>query len=92
MNEQNQDTTASLIDIHTFNMLMFNIILRHNDRLRLDTIEVIRKILLNADDPHISPSVRELLRQLRDALLEPPHPEVVAKMAELSVHLVDSKK
>ncbi|MBU4009341.1 MAG: hypothetical protein KJ882_01135 [Proteobacteria bacterium] len=92
MNEQNQNTTASLTDIHTFNMLMFNIILRHDDRLRLDTIEVIRKILQNSDDPHISPSVQELLRQLRDALLEPPNQEVVAKMAKPSIHLVDRKK
>jgi hypothetical protein len=71
---------------HTFYMLLFNLILRHNDRLRLDVAETIRLILLHPDD--LSPAVQDMLRLLRDGLLVPPQPEIVSTFLQPTVSLV----
>lgn len=41
------DNELSPQDVHMFYMLLFNLILRHDDRLRLDVAEAIRRILQN---------------------------------------------
>ncbi len=63
---------------HGLYMLLFTIIIRHDDHLRLAVVETIRKILLAPiEDPHLSPLLRQQLQSLRDSLLRPPSPEML---------------
>lgn len=84
------DQLSAPSDQHTFYMLLFNLILRHDDRLRLDVAEAIRRILQNpAPGYSLSPSVCNALQQLRDELLVSPNPELASRLSQPPVRLVD---
>ena len=79
-----------LLDQYGLNSLLFNIIFRHDDQYRLNAIEAIRIILLNPlPDYPLSPSVRELLQQMREGLLASPEPEIVSAFSRPPVRLVN---
>ena len=65
-------------DTHMLYMLLFNLILRHDDRLRLDVAEAIRRILQNPiPNFPLSHEATKQLRHLRAELLASPQPEIV---------------
>lgn len=77
------------LDQHTLYMLLFNLILRHDDRLRLDAIEAIRKILQNPIPTlPLSPAVQDALRSLRDDLLESPNQSIASTLSQSPVRPV----
>jgi hypothetical protein len=84
------DQIMTPLEQHTFYMLLFNLIFRHNDPLRLDVIEAIRKIVQNPVSTHpFSPAVLDVLRSLRSDLLNSPLPEIVLTLNQPPVRLVD---
>jgi hypothetical protein len=77
------------LDQHNLYMLLFNLILRHDDRLRLDAIEAIRKILQNPIPTHpLSPAVQDILRSLRDDLIELPDHSIASALSQSPVRPV----
>lgn len=83
------DTDLFVLEQHNLYMLLFNLIIRHDDRLRLDVAEAIRRILQNQTQTHpVSPVLQQQLRALRDNLLEPADPELTATMSQPPVRPV----
>ena len=84
------DQIITSLEQHSFYMLLFNLIFRHDDHLRLDVIEAIRKILQNPiPDSPLTPTVGELLQQMRDGLLAPPQSGIVSELPRPPVQLVE---
>ena len=74
---------AFILEQHKLYMLLFNLVLRHDDRLRLDVAEAIRKILVTPiEDAALSPVLRPQLQSLRDSLLASPQPEMVSAFSQ----------
>jgi len=85
-------TTVSHEEMHAFYMTLFNLIFRYDDRLRSTAVEAIRKITQSPIPSHpLSPAVQELLRSLRDDLLAPPDPNIVASYSQPPVRPIDKK-
>jgi hypothetical protein len=83
------DKIVTPLEQHSFYMLLFNLIFRHNDRLRLDAAEAIRLIVCNPDSREsLSPAVLDELQSLRTCLLEQPQPEIVSMFLKPPVSLV----
>jgi hypothetical protein len=70
-NEQSvAELDAFILEQHKLYMLLFNIILRHDDKLRLDVAEQIRKMLLAPTEAtSFSPALSAQLQSLRQSLL-----------------------
>ena len=84
------DQTITSLELHSFYMLLFNLIFRQDDHLRLDAAEAIRKIVHNpALANSLSPAVLDMLQSLRSDLLAFPQPEIVSTFSQPSVHLVE---
>jgi hypothetical protein len=84
------DQTITTLEQHTFYMLLFHLIFRYDNKLRLTIAEKIRLILQNPVQSHtLPPAVLQLLRQLRADLLTDPLPEIVATLNQPPVRLVD---
>lgn len=84
------DVHALLLEQHKLYMLLFNLILRHDDRLRFDIAEAIRLILISpAENPALSSVLRAQLQALRDNLLASTPPEVVSAFSQPSVRPVE---
>lgn len=91
MSDDNQvsELEAFILEQHNLYMLLFNLVIRHDDRLRLDVAEAIRRILQNQTQTHpVSPVLQQQLRALRDNLLEPADPELTATMSQPPVRPV----
>lgn len=79
-----------VLEQHELYMVLFNLIIRHDDRLRLDVAEAIRRILQNQTQTYpVSPAVQQQLRALRDDLLKPLPQELVELMSSPPVRPVD---
>lgn len=62
-------------------MLLFNLIIRHDERLRKDVVEAIRHILQNQTRTHpVSPIVQRRLQALLDSLLKPAPQEATVEV------------
>jgi hypothetical protein len=73
----------SIPELHAFYMTLFNIIFRHDDRLRLTAVQVIQKILQTPlPTQPLTPHVQELLRSLQDDLLASPDPSIVSAFSK----------
>jgi hypothetical protein len=78
-----------ILQMHSFYMVLLNLIFRYDDRLRLTAIEAIRKILQNPIPTHpLNPGVQELLQSLRDDLLAPPDPSIASVLSQPPVRPV----
>jgi hypothetical protein len=84
------DVEALLLEQHKLYMLLFNLIIRHDEHLRLDVAEAIRMILISpAENPALSPVLRAQLQSLRDNLFVSTPPEFVSAFSRPSVRPVD---
>lgn len=67
-----------IIEHHKMYMLLLNLILHHDNNLRLKAAESLRRILQNPIEGNpMSPYVEQQIRLLRDTLLASPQPEMV---------------
>ncbi|MGH8542305.1 MAG: hypothetical protein ACREX3_01380 [Gammaproteobacteria bacterium] len=89
--EQSIADIDALVQVHHgLYMILFNIIIRHDDHLRLAVAETIRKILVAPiEDPHLSPHLRLQLQSLRDSLLRPPSPDFVEVFRQSTIRPVE---
>ena len=72
------DIDAFVQGQHNLYMLLFNIVIRHDDQLRQAVAEAIRQILVAPiDEPLLDPALRTQLQALRDSLLRPTPPKLV---------------
>lgn len=89
-NEKSLAGDALVLEQHKLYMLLFNLIIRHDDRLRLDVAEAIRMILVSpVENPALSPVLRSQLQSLRDNLLVSTPAEFVSAFSQPSVRPVD---
>lgn len=81
---------AFVLEQHNLYMLLFNLVIRHDDRLRLDVAEAIRRILQNQTQTYpVSPVLQQQLRAFRDNLLQPASQELTATMSQPPVRPVE---
>ena len=86
---------AIVSEQHQFYMLLLNLLLRHDPRVRDDIVEAIRRILQHQNQAHpvsaypISAYVQQQLRLLRDDLLRPPPQDLVQAMSQPPVRPVE---
>ena len=80
---------AFVLEQHNLYMLLFSLVIHHDERLRLDVAEAIRRILQNQTQAHpLSPLLQQQLRAFRDSLLQPASQEQAAIMAQPPVRPV----
>lgn len=93
MNKQSSNPNIlSPEDMLAFCIILFNIILRYDEQLRLTTIEAIRRMLQNPNPTHPwTPVLQETLRSLLDGLLVSPDPDIVARVSRSPVRPVEKK-
>lgn len=92
MSDGNQFTelNAFVLEQHNLYMLLFNLVIRHDERLRLDVAEAIRRILHNQTQTHpVSPVLKQQLRAFRDNLLQPGSQELAAIMSQPPIRPVE---
>ncbi len=78
-----------VLEQHRLYMLLFSLVIRHDERLRADVAEAIRLILQNPIQTCGVSSILELqLRAFRDELLKSAPPEMVAALSQPPVRPV----
>jgi hypothetical protein len=74
---------------HNLYMMLFNLIIRHDDRLRSDVAEAIQQILQSQTrTPPVPPGVQRQLQALLDELLKPAPQGVIEVTSAHPVRLV----
>lgn len=85
--DQFHGLNKAILDHDYLYMLLFNLIIRRDDRLRADVAEAIQHILQSPTrTPPVPPGVRRLLQALLDELLKPAPQEVPVEV--MSAHPV----
>lgn len=87
--DQFQGLDKVILDHDYLYMLLFNLIIRHDERLREDVVEAIRHILQSqAQTLPASPDVQRQLQAVLDSLLKPALQKPVEVMSAHPVRLV----